>query len=154
MRAGAVLVAAAAALAIGLAACAGPPISPTPAPVSGVYQQVALHGGSLVGAVSGDAGCAVADQAPLATHVRFHIPASSGDVQDVYLFVYADRAAFDRQASSFASCRAAYAASQAAGGRPVRAVEVSPYRAFGPAWSDETLGVIRDALTVAAGNGG
>jgi len=31
---------------------------------------------------------------------------------------------------------------------------VSPYRAFGPGWSDGTLGVIRDALTVAAGNGG
>ncbi len=134
--------------------CAGPPISPTPQPASGIYQQIALHGGAVVSAVAGDPGCTVPGQIPLATHVRLRVPAASAQIDDMYLFVYADRPAFDRQAANFAACRNAYAASAATGGRPVRDVQVSPYRAFGPGWSDSTLDVIRQSMVVAAGNGG
>lgn len=136
-----------------LAACQGPPIQPTPLPVTGVMAQVAILGGTVTDATSGDPGCTEAGQAALAIHLLVR-PPGTPTAEDVYLFTYADRAAWGRQADAFARCFAEYAGGPLAAGRPVQRIDVSPYRAFGPAWTPGAIDMLTRAMTVAAGNGG
>jgi hypothetical protein len=135
------------------AACQGPPIEATPLPATGVMAQIALLGGSVTDATGGDPGCAEQGQAGLAIHLRVGMPGLS-PAEEVYLFTYADRAAWERQADAFARCFALYAGGPLAAGRPVQRIDVSPYRAFGPAWTPGAVDLLARALTAAAGNGG
>lgn len=134
-------------------ACAGPPVADTPQPATGVFTQMATNGIATENLTSGDSGCNDPAQAPFAIHAKVRYPASASGTSDVYLFTYADRGAWQREADAFESCRAAYA-SGAANGRTVDELAISPYRAFGAGWSPQLRAAIRQSLTQAAGNGG
>ena len=148
---GALALAATAAL---VAACAGPPVAASPQPVTGVFQQLFVHGGATLNLVSGDPGCDNPDMVPFAIHARVRVPATATTTADVYLFTYADHAAYDRQADAFEACKTGYAASAAAAGRPVDELDVSPYRAFGPGWTPEVRAALLQSMSEAAGSGG
>jgi hypothetical protein len=123
-------------------------------PPTGVFEQIALQGGSVERATSGDAGCQDPRQAPYAIHLRVRVPAGARAESDVYLFTYADRAAWGREAAAFEACRSAYEATAAPAGSAVPHIDISPYRAFGSGWSPEVENALIRALTKAAGSGG
>jgi hypothetical protein len=148
---GALALAATAAL---VAACAGPPVAASPQPVTGVFQQLTVHDGTTVNLVSGDPGCDIPVMVPFAVHAQIRVPSSSTTTTDVYLFTYENRPAYDRQADAFEECKMAYAASAAAGGRPVDELDISPFRAFGPGWTPEVRAALLQSMSEAAGNGG
>ena len=136
-----------------LGACAGPPVSNTPAPATGVFEQMAANGIATDSLTAGDGGCNDPGQAPFAIHALIRYPASSKSTADVYLFTYADHGAWQRQAGAFEACRETFVAT-GAHGRPVVELDISPYRAFGPAWSAGLRAALEQSLTEAAGNGG
>ena len=147
-----------AALALGLAllvgACAGPPVSNTPAPATSIFQELEILGGSTLTLVSGDPGCNQPDMIPYAIHAQVRVPAGASQPTDVYLFTWADHDAWNRGAVAFDSCRAEYAASRPAAGRTVDELDVSPYRAFGAGWTATLRSALQQAMAEAAGNGG
>ena len=134
-------------------ACQGPPVVPTPLPQTGVFAQIALQGGAVERAISGDAGCPDPRQAPYAIHVVVRMPATAPTTTDVYLFTYADDAAWKREEQAFETCRAEYAAGPDAAGRAVPHLDVSPYRAFGPGWIPEVEQALNRALEKSAAGG-
>ncbi len=139
-------------VAVAVAACAGPPVAASPEPATGIFQQLLVHGGATISLVSGDPGCNDSKLAPFAIHATVRIPASAPE-SDVYLFTYADHAAYEREKAAFEQCRAQYASGPGAG-RQVPEIEVSPYRAFGPGWSAQFRATLQQAMEEAAGSGG
>jgi hypothetical protein len=135
-------------------ACAGPPIAATPQPATGVFAELVLLGGSTVDLTSGDTGCGQRAMVPYAIHAQVRLPANAPHTTDVYLFTWADHAAWQRGEAGFQECLTEYAAGQTIMGRTVGRLEVSPYRAFGVGWSPQFQSALQLAMTRAAGNGG
>ncbi len=142
------------ALVLLVGACAGPPIVDTPQPATGVFGELAILGGSTVSLTSGDTGCGQSAMVPYAIHAQIRLPANALDTTDVYLFTWADHAAWQRGGTRFQECLTEYAADQTTMGRAVGRLDVSPYRAFGAGWSPQFRSALQQAMTRAAGNGG
>jgi hypothetical protein len=132
---------------LAVAACGSTGASPTPGDMTAVLEQLALHGASVIRTVSGDAGCA--DSALHSNAVRIDLTVDDmPSEQRVYLFRWRRPADFDAAADSFAGCVSGYSA-PAEGA--VETVEVPPWRAFGPNWSDELRQALEAGLSAAAG---
>lgn len=133
-----------------VAGCGGAALpSPTPQSVTSVLEALALRGATIRQAISGDAGCpAVTALQGNALRLAVTLEGSDQD-QDVYLFRWRRPAHFDQAATEFERCLADYGASNPQ--IDVHALELSPWRAFGPNWSTELRRVVEESLRAAGG---
>jgi hypothetical protein len=135
-----------------LAACSGvlqsPPV-PNPEPFPGITGHLGRFGVDVLSWTSGDAGCADATLSP--TAIRFQaegLDQTSPVVLRIYIF--RDRAAWDRRLADVDTCVAAWATDPAT----FQIVQASPYVLVGQGpWPPGFAKALRDGLTEASGNG-
>jgi hypothetical protein len=124
----------------------GPTPTPTPGDLSAVQAALALRGATIHSVVSGDAGCPSVPRLH-SNAARFEISLASAPDEryDVYLFRWRRPADFAAAEQPFSDCVDEYAAG-VAGDVPIDGLDVEPWRAYGPGWSEELLALIEDAL--------
>jgi len=136
-----------AALLVSAAACAGGPApTPTPSDMSAVLAALALRGATLHQAVSGDAGCPGSGLHSNAA--RLELSTDDGEDKLVYLFRWRRAADFAAAGERFAECVREF---EAATGIEAVIVEASPWRAYGPGWSEAFVESVADSLRAAGG---
>jgi hypothetical protein len=122
---------------------------PTPADFQGTATEFAKRGVIVDKVVSGDAGCPNSALTP--TAIGFD--ASGLDqptVVRVHLYVFADRATFERLRSSVDDCARAFVTDPAT----YQSIEQSPFVLVGQGpWGTKFEAALRDGLLVAAGSG-
>ena len=96
--------------------------------------------------MSGETGC---DDPRLRDNaIRFEMTAPGERTpRSLYLFVFRDRAGYERAAMPVEACRRTFAARAS---RPVDAVAVSPYRLFGEGLTSDVRALLESALAEAA----
>lgn len=113
--------------------------------MSAVQAALALRGATIHGAVSGDAGCPGVPGVH-SNAARFEISLGGDDQRyEVFLFRWRRAADFANGAQPFSDCVDEYAAG-VDGEVPIDGLEVEPWRAYGPGWSEELTQVIEAAL--------
>jgi hypothetical protein len=129
----------------------GPTLTPTPGDMSEVLAGLALGGATVHEQVSGDAGCPGSELHSNAARLSLSLP---GDEQryEVFLFRWRRSADFGAAAGAFNDCIDAYAA-QTAGDVFIDALEVAPWRAYGPGWSEDLRTALENSLRAAGGGG-
>jgi hypothetical protein len=135
-----------------LAAC-GPLERPpnTPMDRSGIFEQIAVEGGTVVSVTSGDAGC---DDPALAENaVRARVLTPDGAEADVHLLTFRNRPFWEASAAEADACVAELATRHGPGGS-IERLDISPYRAWGRDWTPGLADLLQRALTRAAGDGG
>ena len=134
----------------GCTALQGRPPEPTPLDFGGIATQLTLQGLTVARPISGDAGCA--DPTIIPTAIGFDL-SSLGVEQPIRarVYIFGDRAAYERRRADVDRCVAAWATDPAA----VEFVDGSPFvlvvQGPVPALFKSALG---RAITTAAGNGG
>jgi hypothetical protein len=124
----------------------------TPMDRSGIFEQIALEGGTIVSVTSGDAGC---DDPELAGNaVRVRIRTLEGVESDVHLLTFRNRPFWEASAAAADSCVAEIAARRTRNRDAIERLDISPYRAWGVDWPPQLTDLLRLALTRAAGDGG
>lgn len=124
----------------------------TPPPVAGdlsdVQAALALRGATIHQVVAGDTGC---PGSPLHSNgVRIDLTLEGDEnPYTVYLFRWRRAEQFAAGAQPFEACVDEFVAG-AEGDLPIDGVEVEPWRAYGPAWSDELVTTIESGLRAAA----
>jgi hypothetical protein len=137
-------------VATGCGSIAGTPPAPTPADFPGLDAALARHGIEVEHIVSGDTGCGDPNLVP--TVIRFDAfgldqPAPTR----AYVYIFRNRAAFDRLLPDVASCAGAYVTDPE--GEPW--ITVSPFVLTGPGpWPPAFRDAMQEALNEAAGTGG
>ena len=123
---------AALALALLLAGCYGGSTGPTPGDMVDVLGELSAHGVTMTDTVAGDAGCP--DQT-LVDNARKLVVSFAPDEKTytVYLFRWLNNADYSEAAQAFDSCVVSYQSSNA--GSSVDKVDLSPWRAYGPDWT-------------------
>jgi hypothetical protein len=139
-------------LALAVAACgtiSTTPPAPTPADFQGIATEFTKRQIAIERIVSGDAGCD--DPTLIPTAIGFD--ASGLDQADpvrIYLYVFRNRAAFERLRASVDGCAQSFVTDPAT----FETAEQSPYVVAGQGpWAPEFEAAVRDALLVAAGTG-
>jgi hypothetical protein len=125
------------------------PPGPTPADFQGTAAELAKRGIQIDNVVSGDAGCADTALAP--TAIAFD---ASGLDQTtpvrIYMYVFANRATFERLSASVDTCARSYVTDPAT----YQSIQQSPYVLAGQGpWGESFEATIRAGLVVAAGTG-
>lgn len=139
-----------AALATAACGAATKPPAPTPADFIGLTHELALRGIAATDIVSGDAGCADRHLTPTAISFTAQGLDQSTPVR-IYLYIFGDRDAFERNLGNVDSCARSYVGDPAA----YEKLEVSPYVAAGQGpWATAFRAALSQALTTAAGTGG
>lgn len=129
-----------------LVACTATRPAPTPADSQVIFEELARRGATVTGIVSGDPGC---DERELVDNaIRFRLAAPGAGRAAVYLLIFRHRAAFEESAASVERCVEALGA---AAGEPVDRLDLRPYRAYGPAWSDRLRELLRETLAELSG---
>lgn len=140
-------------LAILLAGCSAileSPPEPTPLDFPGIAGEIANRGVDLDRIVSGDDGCD--DSTLTATAIGFDAT-GLGMTEPTRLRVYIFRTGetYDRRRADVDACVAAWVADPAT----AEFIDARPFVIVGQGpWTDEFKAAIREAMTVAAGNGG
>ena len=126
----------------------GPPAA-TPADFPGVAIEFQKRGLHVDDPVSGDAGCS--DQVLTPTAISFQVSGmDQATPVKVYLYVFRDRATYERLRSTIDSCARSYVTDPAT----FESVEQSPFVLAGQGpWGPNFEAALRDGLTVAAGTG-
>ena len=123
--------------------------SPTPADFPGIAIELIKRGIVVGDPIAGDAGCD--DRVLIPTAISF--PASGLDEPKpvrVYLYVFRDRATFDRLQASVDNCARSYVTDPST----YELVAESPFVIAGQGpWGSEFKARLREGLTVAAGSG-
>lgn len=138
---------------VGLAGCAAlteTPPAPTPADFGGIAELLVRSGVRIDHVVAGDAGC---DDVGLArTAIAFDASGLDQAVPTrVYLYIFRDRATFERLRQSVDTCARSYVTDAAS----FESIDSSPYVVAGPGpWSAGFRAAIRAAVGEAAGTGG
>lgn len=134
-----------------LAACtnAAQP-SPTPRDFTAVLENLALRGATIHEAVSGDAGCPAVPLHGNAVRLELTLAEDDSDYE-VFLFRWRRAGDYEAAAEEFEACLEDYARSSV--GVFVEVVELSPWRAYGPGWSDQLMTTLEEALRAAGGSG-
>jgi hypothetical protein len=135
-------------------ACAstpGPTPTPTPGDMGAVLAGLALGGATVHQQVSGDAGCPGSELHSNAARLSLSL---AGEEQryEVFLFRWRRPADFAAAAPAFADCIDAYAA-LTSGDVFIDGLEIEPWRAYGPEWSEELRATLENALRAAGGGG-
>jgi hypothetical protein len=143
------------ALAVGVLALAGcglvstSPPAPTPADFQGIATALASRGIAIDHVVSGEAGCDDIDLARTA----IALDASGLDQASptrIYLYIFRNRAAFERHRPEVDACVRAYVTDPQA----FESVEASPFVVTGAGpWAPEFHSAVRAAIVAAAGTG-
>lgn len=136
-------------LALTLVGCGAPSPSPTAGDMSAVMGALALRGATIHQQVSGDAGCAASTLHANALRIDLTL-AQDGTDYEVFLFRWRRPADYEASAEPFEACLEEYAGS-IVGEVDVESIEVPPWRAFGPAWTDELRRTLEGALRATAG---
>lgn len=125
-----------------------PPATPTDFP--GLTGRLNAAGIKVDGWVSGDPGCD--DQDLARTAIRFHARGlDQADPVTMYLYVFRNREAFERNRASVGPCAASFVTDPAA----FEEIEQSPYVLASPGpWAPAFEAAIRATLEAAAGTGG
>ncbi len=142
---------AAAALVIALAGCGRATAlpSPTPADFVGIVEHLTKAGVGIRDVISGDAGC------PDPTLARTAISLSASGLDQVEpvrirIYVFRDRAAWERLSGSVAACARSYVTDVAT----YESLAPSPYVVSGQGpWAPRFATALEEALTAAAGTG-
>jgi hypothetical protein len=125
------------------------PPAPTPADFQGIATELTKREIAIGGIVSGEAGCD--DPVLIPTAIAFD--ASGLDQADevrIYLYVFRNRAAFERLRASVDDCAAAFVTDPTT----FESAEQSPYVVAGQGpWGLAFEAAVRDALLVASGTG-
>jgi hypothetical protein len=139
--------------AIALAGCetisnTPPPATPTDFP--GLTGRLAPEGIRTQRVVSGDPGCDDAELAP--TAIRFDMTGlDQAEPVTVYLYIFRNRAAFERNRDRIGPCAAAYVTDP----QTFEQIEESPYILAGQGpWAPQFKSALREVLRAAAGTGG
>ncbi len=122
--------------------------TPTPGGMDDAIANLVLRGITVHRLVSGDAGCPSSDLHNNAVHLEVSY-GSLSSVRQIYLFQWRRSADVDEAAAAFDDCVAEFA--ETAPGVDVRTVQVSPWRAYGPGWTDELETMVQDALRETVG---
>lgn len=131
------------------AACAdGAAPTPTPRDFTAVLESLALRGATIHLAVAGDSGCPALPLHSNAVRLELTLQQDGEDYQ-IYLFRWRRQAHFEAAAEAFVECLDQYASSVAV---DVDAIELAPWRAFGPAWTDELRTALSGAVRAAGGS--
>jgi hypothetical protein len=136
-----------------LAGCAGlieTAPSPTPLDFPGIAGELAKRGIAVAGYRSGDPGCA--DKTLVPTAYSFDAAGLDQTARTrLRVYVFADKAAFDRRRADVDTCAAAWATDPAT----FEFVDASPFVIAGQGpWPPRFHAALRDALVAAAGSGG
>ncbi len=139
-----------AALAAAACGAATKPPAPTPADFIGLTHELALRGIAATEIVSGDAGCVDRSLTPTAISFTAQGLDQSAPVR-IYLYIFGDRDAFERNLGNVDSCARSYVGDPAT----YEKLEISPYVAAGQGpWASAFRAALKQALTAAAGTGG
>ena len=138
---------AALALAVLVSACYGGSAGPTPGDMVDLLGELSAHGVTMTDTVAGDAGCQ--DQSLVDNARRLQVSFSpDGRTYTVYLFRWLNNADYTEAGPAFDSCAVTYQAAHP--GSTVTKVDLSPWRAFGPDWTDDLQAAVSGALADAA----
>jgi hypothetical protein len=123
--------------------------SPTPADFQGIAAEFAKRGLEIDHVVSGDPGCPDKGLAP--TAISFDASGlDQATTVRIYLYVFRDRATFERLSATVDTCARTYVTDPATYG----AVQQSPYVLAGQGpWAQKFEAALRAGLLVAAGTG-
>jgi hypothetical protein len=133
-------------VAVFVTGCYGGSAGPTPGDMVDVLGELSAHGATMTDTVAGDAGCA--DQTLVDNARRLAVSYTPDDqTYTIYLFRWLNNSDYGEAAPAFSGCVAAYG--QAHPNATVETVDVSPWRAFGPAWSPQLRDAVAQALTAA-----
>jgi hypothetical protein len=135
-------------IACGTISTTPPPATPTDFP--GLTGRLAAARISVSDFVSGDAGCSDPDLVP--TAISFHASGlDQASPLKLYLYVFRDRAAFERHLDQVGPCAASWVTDRAT----YEEIEQSPYVLAGQGpWAPEFEAAVRRVLEQAAGTGG
>jgi hypothetical protein len=126
------------------------PPAPTAADFPGITAELATHGISVRDVTSGDAGCDDATLAPTAISMSLS-GLDQAEPVPVYLYIFRNRAAFERRRADVPSCARSYVAAP----QDLVLIESSPFvLAGGGPWAPEFEAALRRGVTEAAGTGG
>lgn len=130
-----------------LAGCYGGSTGPTPGDMVDVLGELSAHGVTMTDTVAGDAGCP--DQTLVDNARKLQVSfAPDEKTYTVYLFRWLNNADYNQAAQAFDSCVVSYQGS--IGGSSVAKVDVSPWRAYGPDWTQDLHDAVAGALADAA----
>lgn len=123
---------------------------PSPADFLGIGAELKARGLSLSHVVSGDAGCVDSTLTP--TAISFEAKGlDQADPVRIYIYIFRNRAAFERLRASVDSCAASFITDLAT----FESVEESPFVVAGQGpWGADFEAALREGLTAAAGTGG
>jgi hypothetical protein len=139
----------AALLAVGCGVATKPP-EPTPADFIGITQELGVRGITARDIVSGDPGCGDRHLSPTAISFTASGLDQAHPVR-VYLYVFTNRDAYERNLDDVDSCARSYVSDPAT----YEKIEVSPYVVAGEGpWGPGFAAALGAALTTAAGSGG
>jgi hypothetical protein len=126
------------------------PPEPTPLDFPGIAGQLESRGVLVDSYASGDAGC----DDPTLTPTAIGFDASGLGVTDpvrLRVYIFRNAEAYDRRRADVDTCVAAWATDPAT----FELIDARPFVLAGQGpWPDEFKAAVREALTVAAGNGG
>jgi hypothetical protein len=134
----------------GCAALTETPPAPTPADFGGIAELLLRGGVRIDHVVAGDAGC---DDVGLGkTAIAFDAAGlDQASPTRVYLYIFRDRAAFERLRQTVDTCAQSYVTDP----ESFESLDASPYVVAGPGpWAQRFQTAIRDAIDEAAGTGG
>jgi hypothetical protein len=132
---------------LGIVGACGAAPQPTPGDMTSVLSELATHGATVSDIVAGDAGCTDPTLHDNATRLELTL-ADDGRPYTVYLFRWRRQTDYDGAAVAFNMCVSQYVATAGAVGADV--IDVSPWRAFGPAWTKEMHDAVQQSLAAAA----
>jgi hypothetical protein len=125
--------------------------TPTSAGMDAVQAALALRGATIHQVVSGDAGCpSVEGLHSNAARLEVSLAEAPEERYDIYLFRWRRPADFAAAEQPFSDCVDAYGAG-VDGEVPIDGLEIEPWRAYGPAWSEELMLLLEDALRDVSG---
>jgi len=117
--------------------------------MTAVLGALALRGATIHQQVSGDAGCTDSTLHPNALRIDLTLTQDGTDYE-VYLFRWRRPADYDSSADNFEACLDEYAGA-ILGEADVESIELRPWRAFGPGWTDELRLTLEQALRSTGG---
>lgn len=133
-----------------VAACAdGAAPTPTPGDFHAVLEALALRGATIHRAVAGDSGCPTLPLHSNAVRLELTLQ-QDGEDYEIHLFRWRRQAHFEAAAETFHDCFEAYAAAGVAASAD--SIELAPWRAFGPDWTDDLRTALAGALRAAGGS--
>jgi hypothetical protein len=123
--------------------------APTPADFQGIASEIVKRGVEIDHLVSGDAGCDDDVLNPTAIGFDAHGHDQADPVR-LYIYIFRNRAAYERLRSSVDTCARAFVTDPAT----YESIESSPFVLAGQGpWAPEFKATLREALAVASGTG-